>query len=128
MSKLQTPFSKIYDIFLGMITDDLYLELDKHQTYELLQELLLSAIVWFEFPRQNLDDYDDFDLILEQSTYCGVDSDMLEVKCEIYNHGHFNCVLTNEEMNIIATYMVVEWLGQQLASIENTRMKYSGQD
>ena len=24
--------------------------------------------------------------------------------------------------------MVVEWLGQQLASVENTRMKYSGSD
>ena len=24
--------------------------------------------------------------------------------------------------------MVVEWIGQQLASIENTRMKYSGSD
>ena len=24
--------------------------------------------------------------------------------------------------------MIVEWLGQQLASVENTRMKYSGND
>ena len=24
--------------------------------------------------------------------------------------------------------MIVEWLGQQLASVENTRMKYSGSD
>ena len=24
--------------------------------------------------------------------------------------------------------MIVEWLGQQLASVENTRMKYSGTD
>jgi hypothetical protein len=24
--------------------------------------------------------------------------------------------------------MVVEWLGQQIASVENTRMKYSGSD
>ena len=24
--------------------------------------------------------------------------------------------------------MIVEWLGQQLASVENTRMKYSGDD
>jgi hypothetical protein len=31
-------------------------------------------------------------------------------------------------MNILATYMVVEWLGQQLASVENIRMKYSGSD
>jgi hypothetical protein len=31
-------------------------------------------------------------------------------------------------MNIIATYMIVEWFGQQLATIELIRMKYSGSD
>ena len=40
----------------------------------------------------------------------------------------YNIRLTAEEQNIIATYMIVEWLSQQLASIENTRMKYSGSD
>ena len=40
----------------------------------------------------------------------------------------FNAELTSEEINILATYMIVEWLGQQLASVENTRMKYSGSD
>ena len=30
--------------------------------------------------------------------------------------------------DIIATYMVVEWFKQQLASVEVTRMKYSGDD
>ena len=42
--------------------------------------------------------------------------------------GYFNSVLTAEEINILSTYMIVEWLGQQLASVENTRMKYSGSD
>ena len=36
--------------------------------------------------------------------------------------------LTHEEINILAVYMIVEWLSQQLASVENTRMKYSGSD
>jgi hypothetical protein len=36
--------------------------------------------------------------------------------------------LSQEEVNIIATYMIVEWLGQQLASVELTRMKFSGSD
>ena len=40
----------------------------------------------------------------------------------------YNITLTTEEQNIIATYMIVEWLSQQLASVENTRMKYSGSD
>ena len=46
----------------------------------------------------------------------------------IYGGGYFSCTLTQEEINILATYMIVEWLGQQLASVENTRMKYSGSD
>ena len=41
--------------------------------------------------------------------------------------GSFN-ILTQEEINILSLYMVVEWLGQQLATTENTRLKYSGSD
>ena len=40
----------------------------------------------------------------------------------------YNIDISKEEMNIIATYMIVEWLGQQLASVELSRMKYSGSD
>jgi hypothetical protein len=40
----------------------------------------------------------------------------------------YNILLSNEEINIISTYMVVEWFGYQIASVENTRMKYSGSD
>jgi len=104
-----TPSSKIYNAFLRQITDDMYMELTKEDTIKLLAELLDSAISWFEFPRQSLellppDDPDD-----EEDSY-------------------FVSDLTDEEIKIIATYMVQEWVGQQLASIENIRMKYSGSD
>ena len=46
-----TPFSIIYDSFLSKVTDDMYMELTEVETFELLQELLLSAIPHFEFPR-----------------------------------------------------------------------------
>ena len=46
----------------------------------------------------------------------------------MYGEGHFNNVLSHEEINILAVYMIVEWLSQQLASVENSRMKYSGTD
>ena len=42
--------------------------------------------------------------------------------------GHFNSLLTQDEINILSLSMVVEWLGQQVATTENTRMKYSGSD
>lgn len=120
-----TPFSLIYDLFLSKVTDDLYLELTELDTYRLLQDLLLSAIPKFEFPRKQLDDYNLQDAI-DVGTYNGVESNSEDWEVLIYGQGQFNVLLTDEEMNILATYMIVEWIGQQLASIENTRMKYSG--
>lgn len=121
----KTPFSCIYDLFLSKIQDDLYLELTELDTHRLLQELLLTAIPKFEFPRKPLDDYETQDVV-DVGKYNGVESDFKDWDLLIYGQGQFNVLLTDEEMNILATYMIVEWIGQQLASIENTRMKYSG--
>ena len=100
-----TYFKPIYDSFLSKITDDMYMELTKEETEGMLQELLLSAIPHFEFPRVGMEFTQD---------------DLGEY--------YFISDFTFEEVNILATYMIVEWIGQQLASVENTRMKYSGSD
>jgi hypothetical protein len=109
-----TPFSKVYDRFFSKITDDMYMELTEFDTYRLVEQLLVSAIHSFEFPRVDLTNY-----VLSSVTEEN-EIERLE--------GQFNEELSEEEINILATYMVVEWLGQQLASIENIRMKYSGSD
>ena len=98
-----TSFSEIYNRFKGKITDDMYMELTPGETDSLLKELLLNSLHNFEFPRVDIYNY----------------SEELE---------EYNISLTAEEQNIIATYMIVEWLSQQLASVENVRMKYSGSD
>ena len=98
-----TSFETIFNTFFSKITDDMYMELTKEQTYALQLELFENALPWFEFPRVNIYDYD---LVLEE----------------------YNIDLSLEEINIITTYMIVEWLGQQLASVELARMKYSGSD
>ena len=98
-----TSFSTVVQAFLGKITDDMYLEITKEETESAAQDFIAGALPFFEFPRVDIYDYN-----MENST--------------------FNIDLSNEEINIIATYMVVEWIGQQLASIELTRMKYTGQD
>ena len=102
-----TPFSIIYDSFLSKITDEMYMELTELDTFEMLEELLMTAIHKFEFPRVNLNDYElqGFD---DQDVYNGVDSDNIEVPVFIYNEGFFNNVLTAEEINILSTYMIVE--------------------
>ena len=104
-----TPFSKVYNLFLSKITDDMYMEFTREDTIKMLRELLVSAISWFEFPRKTLEYQDPDDPSDEED-------------------GYFISDLTQEEMNIIAVYMIKEWIGQQLASVENTRMKYSGSD
>ena len=80
-----TPLTSIYDIFLDSITDDMYMEITKEETHNMLFSLLQNATHWFEFPRFNLYDFD----------------------AEKYNSD-----LTLEEMKILATYMIVEWFGQ----------------
>ena len=55
-----TPFTRIYDAFLAKVTDDMYMEFTELDTFRMLQELLISAIFKFEFPRVNLNDYETF--------------------------------------------------------------------
>lgn len=120
-----TPFSLVYDSFLSKITDDMYMELTELDTYRMLEELLETAVNKFEFPKQTLDYEVGFD---EETTYSGAESDHKEVPLYIYSSGHFLNDLTNEEINILSTYMIVEWIGQQLASVDNMRMKFTGSD
>ena len=127
MEQQYTPFSKIYDSFLSKITDDMYMELTEQDTYNMLEELLISAIPQFEFPRIDLTNYEQSSIINE-GIYCGADSDYIEVKYYEYSEGKFLTSLTEEEINILSTYMIVEWIGYQLASIELVRLKYSGSD
>ena len=115
-----TRFSVVYNSFLSKITDDMYLELTEDDTIHLLRQLLASAIPKFEFPRQAL----QFGWI--KIEHKDEDGNVIEEETE-YTWA-FTRPLTLEEVNILATYMIVEWLGQQLASVENVRMKYSGAD
>ena len=122
-----TSFATIYDTFLARVTSDMYMELTELDTFELLQELLINAIPRFEFPRVDIFDYEE-GVLTGVGTYTGVESDNVEVPATAWVGGSFNNTLDIEEINILSLYMVVEWLGQQLASTENTRLKYSGSD
>lgn len=96
-----TTFQEIYDCFLGKITDDMYMEWTYQDTINDLYNILMDAIPGFEFPRFPLYDFDK---------------------------DAYNVHLTSEEINILALLMYNTWLQRQVASIENTRMKYSGSE
>ena len=121
-----TSFAIIYDNFLTRVTSDMYMEFTELDTYEVLQELLIAAMPRFEFPRFDIFDYEE-GMILG-TFYCGVESNGEEVPATKWVGGSFNANLTQEEINILSLCMVVEWLGQQLTTTENTKMKYSGTD
>lgn len=122
-----TPFSTIYDSFLSRVTSDMYMELTELETLEMLQEILLNAIHKFEFPRFDIFDYEE-GVLMDVGIYVGVESDGLEMPATAWVGGLFNSYLTVEEINILSIYMVVEWLGQQLATTELIKMQYSGSD
>ena len=135
-----TQFSEIYNRFLNKITDDMYMELTPEDTIKDLQNLLIDAIPGFEFPRKVIDDYVLETLVVEENEtkpddfIIGVIWDELpedaddEIPEVLIERSHFNAELTSEEINILAILMMCAWLNRQVASIENTRMKYSGTD
>ncbi len=80
-----TPFQEQYDFFLAGITDDMFMEMTREDTEELLEEILLAALPHFEFPyEKNL--FDTIDL--ENKT--------------------FGIKLNLEEKMIIRQYMISE--------------------
>lgn len=133
-----SQFSVIYNRFLGKITDDMYMELTPQDTLRDLQHLLIAAIPGFEFPRVNLQDYEikveqvKEDEIVDTDFVLGVVWEDLpepgEMPYVYVERSAFKAELTSEEIDILASLMLVGWLQRQVASIENTRMKYSGSD
>ena len=135
-----TQFSEIYNRFLNKITDDMYMELTPEDTIKDLRNLLIDAIPGFQFPRKVIDDYVLETLVVEENEtkpddfIIGVIWDELpedaddEIPEVLIERSYFNAELTSEEINILAILMMCAWLNRQVASIENTRMKYSGTD
>lgn len=99
-----TTFQEVYDFFLAGITDDMFLEMTKEDTEEMLQEILIAAFPHYEFPQWK----NPFDL------------DLVNKK--------FTAKLTIEDMRILRSYMIVQWIGFQLANVDLVRQKYSGSD
>ena len=99
-----TTFQEVYDFFLAGITDDMFLEMTKEDTEEMLQEILIAAFPHYEFPQWK----NPFDLDLANKK--------------------FTAKLTIEDMRILRSYMIVQWIGFQLANVDLVRQKYSGSD
>lgn len=98
-----TPFDTVFKRFLNKITDSDLASLLPDTIDSILTNFLQSAIVRFRKCKQNLEDYD---LVLMQ----------------------FNVDLTITEIEILANWMRLEWLDQQVNRIELLRQSLSSKD
>ena len=129
---MATLFVTVYNRFLGKITDDMYMELTPDDTIRDLQNLLIDSIPGFEFPRQNLYNYEikvleiHEDELLPDDFIIGtvwgeISEDNNQTPKVIVDRSSFSVDLTNEEINILALLMKQAWVQRQVTSIENTK-------
>ena len=97
-----TDFQVVYDAFLAKILEDEWVNWDLDDIQEDWQALLMSALPWFKFPRVSLE-YDAA-------------------------NSKFNEDLSNEEIQILASYMKCEWLNRTILSWENVKPLYEERD
>lgn len=97
-----TDFQTIYDAFLAKMLDDEWAAWDLDDILQDWQTLLIGALPWFKFPRTSL----EYDLETSQ----------------------FTEDLSNEEIQIIATYMKCEWLNRTILTWENVKPLYEERD
>lgn len=95
-----TPLKKVYDAFLGRMTDDEWELWTSNEVNEDWRILLDAAIPWFKFPKKSLE--------IEEN--------------------NFVSNLNNREIQILATYMKVEWLNRVIMDWKNVRPLYDERD
>ena len=97
-----TDFQVVYDAFLAKILEDEWVNWDLDDIQQDWKALLMSALPWFKFPRVSLD--------INKEDSC------------------FNEDLSNEEIQILASYMKCEWLNRTILSWENVKPLYEERD
>lgn len=91
----------VYDAFLPKMLEDEWLNWTDEEREEDWRALLDAAIPYFKFPRVSLDIEDD--MFVDEN-------------------------VSNEEIQILATYMKVEWLNRTILTWENVKPLYVERD
>lgn len=104
---MATPYTQVYDFFLGKVEDYSFIDKTKYPTDEDLHQefyqYMRSAITRFTSSKVNLQDRDD-------------------------GAKQFNTDLTDTEQEIISLLMVVQYLTPKINSTENLRPKMSDRE
>ena len=101
-----TDLKVVYDAFLAKQLDDEWGTWDEEDIQQDWRALLASALPWFKFPRVSLE--------IETNAETGEE--------------YFVDDLTNEEIQILATYMKCEWLNRTILTWENVKPLYDERD
>ena len=101
-----TDLQVVYDAFLSKMLDDEWGNWEEEDMQEDWRSILMGAIPQFKFPRVSLD---------------------IEVDSET-NTEKFVDDLTNDEIQILATYMKCEWLNRTILTWENVKPLYEERD
>lgn len=102
-----TPFQEIFNCFDRIVTDDMYVEWSKEETFADLETLMINGLFRFEFPRVPIN---NFTLSTDEE------------------QGYFNCKMTYEEIRIISLCAILEWIDRQILDVDVIRQKYSSKD
>lgn len=97
-----TNFQVVYDAFLGKILDDEWAQWYEEDIQEDWKSLLMGALPWFKFPRTSFEIDEEENAFVED--------------------------LSNEEVQILATYMKCEWLNRTILTWENVKPLYEERD
>ena len=95
-----TSFNVVYTAFLSKVLEDEWGEWKEAEVEEDLFTLLQAAIARFKFPRVSLE----------------------------YTSEGFTDTLTNDEVQILASYMKCEWLNRNILTWENVKPLYEERD
>ena len=101
-----TDLQVVYDAFLGKMLEDEWANWDIDDIQQDWKSLLQGALPWFKFPRVSL----DITIDEEDDTEKFVDD------------------LSNEEIQILASYMKCEWLNRTILTWENVKPLYEERD
>lgn len=98
-----TEYTNVYDIFLSKITDYGLVSLTQNELEDNLKKHLKSAIVKFKHCVKDLNNRDD-------------------------ELGVFNVELTDEEIEVLAYLMIIEWSNNYILNIELLKQNFSTRD
>lgn len=105
-TKLQT----VFDAFWAKMSEDDWTGWSEEEVARDLVEILNGAIPYFKFPKKSLEFKVSFG------------------KYDNFIDGEFNEDLNNHEIQILATYMKVEWLNRTILTWENVKPLYYEKD